>query len=683
MLTQSLESVAPVALSHRSVTDRSVFVAQLERLRLLTLQAIARAKPERAISGLEADLDACERTLAAPAVGETRGHRLAEALGLDADELGLLWFAVAFAADPLLAPHALVLGGSETRRGANLALYATVADLTPQRVRALSLKIGPSHPLLRYALLEAADGDWVATLSPLRAPMRLCRYLAGEDTVDDVVAAAGGVVRVPDPAIITTDDARSCAVLARTLAGPVPSFIAVQGAEGVGRRTLLARAARSVDSSAVAVDIRRLATGPAVETTLAALRRECLLRGALPVIAGIEDLIEGAPETAPRVAALQRFVDESDGHVALVTSGESVPVTSTRPAVRVILPVPQASVRRAAWQAAIGKEAADLDEAIERAAVRYRMGIGGIEAAVAAARAAARARDGVLEPRDLVEGVRATIGNRFGELAQRLDVRHSWDDLVLPDDILEQIDLLTARARYAYEVLETWDFRTRMARGAGLAALLSGPPGTGKTMVAGLLARALDLDLYQVDLSKVVSKWIGETEKNLSRVLDAADAGHALLLFDEADALFARRTEVKGSNDRYANLEVTHLLQRIEAFGGVAVLTTNLESSIDPALRRRLAAHIVFPKPERSERALLWQRLLTVSAPVAPGIDFDRLARDFPDLAGGTIRNAVVSAAFMAASEGKSIGYEHLERGAWNEYRAMGRVYVAEKRKAR
>jgi SpoVK/Ycf46/Vps4 family AAA+-type ATPase len=346
---------------------------------------------------------------------------------------------------------------------------------------------------------------------------------------------------------------------------------------------------------------------------------------------------------------------------------------------RVALAAPAAPVRKTLWAAAVGDEAPGLASAIERVAVRYRMGAGGIGGAVRAARAAALARDGVLGSDDLTEGVRVTVGHRFGDLARRIDVSKTWDDLVVADDVREQIELLTARARHAYQVLETWGFGSRTAGGGGLAVLLSGPPGTGKTMVAGLLARALDLDLYQVDLSKVVSKWIGETEKNLSRVLDAADAGHALLLFDEADALFARRTEVRGSNDRNANLEVAHLLQRIEAFGGVTVLTTNIESSIDPALRRRLADHIIFPKPGRKERETLWMRLLAGKAPVAAGIDFAKLAAEFPDLAGGHIRNAVVSAAFLAAAGRTTIGHDHLERAAWNEYRAIGRICFSKK----
>jgi SpoVK/Ycf46/Vps4 family AAA+-type ATPase len=195
-------------------------------------------------------------------------------------------------------------------------------------------------------------------------------------------------------------------------------------------------------------------------------------------------------------------------------------------------------------------------------------------------------------------------------------------------------------------------------------------------MVAGLIARELDLELLQVDLSQVVSKWIGETEKQLSKVFDAAEAGHALLLFDEADALFAKRTtEVKGATDRYANLEVNYLLQRIESFGGLVILTTNLDASLDKALRRRLASHIVFYAPDEEEREELWRRILaTGAAPTAGELDFEDLAHAFPDMTGANIRNAVLAAAFLAASEGVEITQEHLERAGKGEYRTMGRI---------
>jgi SpoVK/Ycf46/Vps4 family AAA+-type ATPase len=196
-------------------------------------------------------------------------------------------------------------------------------------------------------------------------------------------------------------------------------------------------------------------------------------------------------------------------------------------------------------------------------------------------------------------------------------------------------------------------------------------------MVAGLLARDLDLELYQVDLSQVVSKWVGETEKQLARVFDAAEQGHALLLFDEADALFGKRTaDVKGANDRYANLEVNYLLQRVEAFGGITVLTTNLDTAIDPALKRRLADHIVFELPDVDERTTLWKRLVTTdAAPLAANLDFEQLSRMFPKMSGANIRNAALAAAFLAAGDNsKTITQQHLVRAARAEYRSMGHV---------
>ncbi|HEY5936719.1 MAG TPA: ATP-binding protein [Kofleriaceae bacterium] len=267
-----------------------------------------------------------------------------------------------------------------------------------------------------------------------------------------------------------------------------------------------------------------------------------------------------------------------------------------------------------------------------------------------------------------------TIAEELGDLAQRQDIKQHWDELVLAPDILDQVEALIARVRHSKRVLGDWGFGSKLAKGAGVAALFSGPPGTGKTMVAGLVARELDLELYQVDLSKVVSKWVGETEKQLSRIFDGAEAGHALLLFDEADALFAKRTEVKAAVDRYANLEVNYLLQRIESFGGVVILTTNLDASIDPALRRRLAGHVVFWPPDAPERTRLWKNMLESRAPMAADVDCAALAERYPEMTGANIRNAALAAAFMAASKNVAIGQLLLERAARGEYASMGRV---------
>ncbi|HMG24482.1 MAG TPA: ATP-binding protein, partial [Kofleriaceae bacterium] len=274
----------------------------------------------------------------------------------------------------------------------------------------------------------------------------------------------------------------------------------------------------------------------------------------------------------------------------------------------------------------------------------------------------------------VIEGIRANIAERLGELATRQEVKQTWDELVLAPDLLDQVKMLTARVRHANLVLEDWGFSSKLAKGSGVAALFSGPPGTGKTMVAGLIARALDLELYQVDLSKVVSKWVGETEKQLAQLFDAAESGHTIILFDEADSLFSKRTEVKSSNDRYANLEVNYLLQRIESFGGVSILTTNLDASIDPALRRRLAASIVFWPPDVEERQRLWRGMLISRAPTSGAIDVRALASEFDEMTGANIRNAVLAAAFLAAAEAAPITQARLERAARGEYLAMGRV---------
>ena len=222
-------------------------------------------------------------------------------------------------------------------------------------------------------------------------------------------------------------------------------------------------------------------------------------------------------------------------------------------------------------------------------------------------------------------------------------------------------------------MFEDWGFAHKIGKGTGTIALFSGPPGTGKSMAAALVAASLYVPLYRVDLSKIVSKWIGETEKNLATLFDAAEAGHAVLLFDEADALFGKRTELRSSNDRHANQETNYLLQRIEAFAGMCILTTNHDAAIDEAFRRRLSVHVRFPMPEASERRRLWQALIPAAAPVAGELGLDALAHKYV-MSGGYIKNAVVRAAFLAADEGAPITGDLLARAAQLEIEAMGRI---------
>src|SRR5205085_2892942 len=249
--------------------------------------------------------------------------------------------------------------------------------------------------------------------------------------------------------------------------------------------------------------------------------------------------------------------------------------------------------------------------------------------------------------------------------AQRIEPAATWDHLVLPAAQVAMLRQLAAQLRHRGTVYETWGFAERTTRGLGITALFAGASGTGKTMAAEVLAADLRLDLYRIDLSQVVSKYIGETEKNLRRVFDAADDGGAILLFDEADALFGKRSEVKDSHDRYANIEVSYLLQRMEAYRGLAILTTNAKSALDAAFLRRLRFVVQFPFPDLAQRAEIWRRVFPEATPV-DGLQIDKLAR--LTVTGGHIANIAMNAAFLAAEAGTPVGMRHVLHATSTEY---------------
>jgi hypothetical protein len=315
--------------------------------------------------------------------------------------------------------------------------------------------------------------------------------------------------------------------------------------------------------------------------------------------------------------------------------------------------------QRAAWRTVLGSA-----KHAGRLASQFDLAIADI---VAIGRHAA---SGAADRAELWERCRAHTRPRLGRLAQRLDPRASWDDLVLPEQQLSQLRQIAAQITDRGTVYDDWGFRDRGTRGLGISVLFAGESGTGKTMAAEVIANALSLDLYRIDLSTVVSKYIGETEKHLRQVFDGAERGGAILLFDEADALFGKRTEVKDSHDRYANIEVSYLLQRMEAYRGLAILATNMKTALDSAFLRRLRVVVDFPFPAVAQRRALWQRALPARTPTGP-LDHDHLAR--LDLAGGSIANIALNAAFLAASAGTPVTMPLLLEAARAEFAKHGR----------
>ena len=270
-------------------------------------------------------------------------------------------------------------------------------------------------------------------------------------------------------------------------------------------------------------------------------------------------------------------------------------------------------------------------------------------------------QEGQLAADEVWDACRSLARPKLEDLAQRIVPCATWDDLILPDLQKNTLRQLAAQVRHRMKVYETWGFAEKGRRGLGVSALFTGVSGTGKTMAAEVLARELRLDLYRIDLSAVVSKYIGETEKNLKQVFDAAEEGGVLLLFDEADALFGKRSEVRDSHDRYANIEVGYLLQRMEAYQGLAILTTNLKSSMDTAFQRRLRFTVNFPFPDAAQREAIWRKVFPAATPTE-GLDPKKLAQ--LNVTGGNIRNIALNAAFLAAEAGTPVGMANLVEAA-------------------
>jgi Winged helix domain, variant/ATPase family associated with various cellular activities (AAA) len=591
---------------------------------------------------------------------DLRLRRLALTFALDPFDVELLLVTLAPDLDPRFERLYGYLHDDVSRRRASAGLALELCGAGPARGATDGrTRLGALGPLVTGGLLVVEEPDRPFLTRSLRVPDRVAAHLLGDDTPDPVIAPL-----LADSVATTIGDV---AMLARALAAPVP-LVYLRERPGASGHSMARAAFVSLGRPVVELDLGRIASADDTRAIAAAAAREGRLRGAGLVAGPVESLIDLGGH-----AAVRAFAEAQPGSVLVGTRAWD-PVWSRQPPLILDAPVSTVAERHALWLASLEDgPPAGFDPAVVTLA--FRLAPEQIRRAAVAAQRTAQAANRPLTVDDIASGARAQNAAGLERLARRIEPGVGWDDLVLPEVVRAQLHELTARARHRDTVLGAWGMGRKMARGAGITALFAGDSGTGKTMSAEVLAGELGFDLYVIDLSTVVDKYIGETEKNLDRIFTEADRVNGILLFDEADALFGKRSEVKDARDRYANVEVAYLLQRMESFDGVAILTTNLRTNVDDAFTRRLDAIVDFPMPEEDDRRRLWHANLPSIAPREQALDLDFLARRFK-LSGGNIRNVCVSAAYLAAAEERPISMVDLIRGTETEYLKLGRLTV-------
>ena len=590
---------------------------------------------------------------------------LCHAFGLSRFERQLLVLCAGIELDSSVAALCALAHKDDTRSHPTFSL--ALAALPEAHWSALA----PGGPLRRWRLIELGAGP-VLTLNPLRIDEPVLHYLTGLRVPDERLA---GLLDPVEP-LEMAELAPSHAALARQFkaawfppqAGRRLPVIQLCGPEAADSRALASAAVGAMGLRLATVAADALPNSAAeLEALLRLLERESALGEIAPFLEWdeVEAATGGDNERHRRVT---RFLERINAPVVLWSrERRQLP---QRNVATFDVPRPTRAEQSAAWRKELGATAEAELALVAGVTQQFSLSLPAIRAAVADAAQGRNGSSNSSPGPKIWETCRARSRTRLDGLAWRTEPAAGWDDLVLPPPQLQTLRQIAGHVRHRATVHDTWGFAARSARGLGISALFAGPSGTGKTMAAEVLARELHLDLYHIDLASTVSKYIGETEKNLRRVFDAAEESGAILLFDEADALFGKRSEVKDSHDRYANIEVSYLLQRMEAYRGLAILTTNLKSALDTAFLRRLRFVVQFPFPDAPQRAEIWRRIFPRDTPTE-GLDFPKLAR--LNIAGGNIRNIALNAAFVAAEAGQPIHMAHLLTAARAEYGKLER----------
>ena len=626
---------------------RGLYLSDGEVDRLLALRPPARHNPEidAVLARVEADADRAEATGAV-----LRLRRLERSFALQPTDVDLLLLALAPEVDQRFERLYGYLHDDLTRRRASIGLALELVG-APGLAAAARGRLAAGAPLVDGGLVEVLDADRPFLTRALRTPDRVVMHLLGDDAPDPVLDR----LVVPPVPVLAGEPKELAGTLRR---GAVLCYL------HEGRRSsaaaFAAAAFAELGMAAVVLDLTRPVAD--VRAVARAARREARLLGAGLVAGPVDEL----------GAAVGEFCDPS-WPVVLFGRRSWDPLWTAEVPLCLEAPTVPAAEVAAFWTALLAGEVEpglDVTAVVSTANLDPRQ----VERAASAAWWQATHAGRPIGREDLRAGTRSQNAAGLERLATRIEPAVGWDDIVLPPRPMQLLRELVGQARRRGVVLDEWGMRQGGGRGEGVSALFAGPSGTGKTMAAEVIAYELGFDLYTVDLATVVDKYIGETEKNLERIFAEAERVNGVLFFDEADALFGKRSDVKDAHDRYANVETAYLLQRMETFDGVAILATNLRANLDDAFTRRLDAIIDFPAPDAEYRRRIWDLALRPGLPRAADLDLDVMAQRF-NLTGGNIRNVALAAAYFAAEERRPVSMADLMRATHREFLKLGRLY--------
>jgi SpoVK/Ycf46/Vps4 family AAA+-type ATPase len=627
------------------------------------------------------------RMQASPADVDLRLVSLANRFGLSPIEIDIILVCLAPELDLRYERLYAYLQDDVTKKRPGVDLVLSLLSSSVTDKVAGRRRFAGTAPLIQLQLLRLID-DPSQQQTPLlgkylKLDERVVGFLLGADDVD---AALLPHVRTVEPESLPPAQSRLAELRERlvTLANRSGDdrsglIIYLQGSYGAGKQTVAESICHELGVDLLVVDTEGLLGTEQAEATLGLVAREAILQGAALYWDRFDSLL-----AEDRQAWLRAFTTEMQQRQGLSflageTTWEPADAWHDHTFVRTELSRLDHGERVRLWSDALDKEAASLTKAdLEELAGLFRFSAGQIRDAVATARNLARMRSpesALLSIEDLKKAGRLQSNRKLGALAHKLVPHYTWDDIILPADQMQQLGEICSRARARSRIYDEWGFGRKLSLGKGLNVLFTGPSGTGKTMAAEVIANQLGLDLYRIDLSGVVSKYIGETEKNLARIFDEAETTNAILFFDEADALFGKRSEVKDSHDRYANIEISYLLQRMEEYEGLSILATNLRRNLDSAFVRRMAFIVHFAVPEEADRLRIWQGVWPPETPRADDLDLEFLARQLK-LAGGSIKNIAVAAAFLAAEDDSQVMMKHLVRATRRELEKLGKLVV-------